>query len=295
MDVSDEMLMALADGELDLATAQALRARLATDPGLTARFEIFRRSAEALRAAMDPGPVPERLLRSVLESGGAGGAEAAGVVAGLAGDPGAPSHRRTGEGARTLPAHQISPDPQGRGGEAGTVPPIHRGSRPSAPTPARRPRRAGERRGGLRPILRHGFGAGLAAALLALAFGLGFQTAPRSLGTGAPDPLLALGTGGTADLPGGGTTRVLGSYETDLGLCRILATETGTTTSRDILCHEAGIWQVALSIKTGATTGFAPASDLIAETLDLYLDGIGAGSALEPHAEAEALARSPQE
>jgi hypothetical protein len=49
--VTDEMLMALADGELDAATARDLAARVEGDPELSRRYAVFARSAEAARAA----------------------------------------------------------------------------------------------------------------------------------------------------------------------------------------------------------------------------------------------------
>lgn len=65
-DVSDEMLMALADGELPEAQATALRARVERDPALTARFWVFTETRTLLGAAMDPGPVPDRLVQTIL-------------------------------------------------------------------------------------------------------------------------------------------------------------------------------------------------------------------------------------
>ncbi|RXF73737.1 hypothetical protein [Hansschlegelia zhihuaiae] len=51
-DVSDERLMALADGEIDAADARALRARIAADPSLAERFALFVET-RALLAAED--------------------------------------------------------------------------------------------------------------------------------------------------------------------------------------------------------------------------------------------------
>lgn len=76
-DVSDEMLMAYADGVLD-ATARALvDERLIDDAELARRLELFERtSSRSLAPAFDPlmrAPVPDRLLR-------AAGGEPAGLL-----------------------------------------------------------------------------------------------------------------------------------------------------------------------------------------------------------------------
>ncbi|MGK7755329.1 MULTISPECIES: anti-sigma factor family protein [unclassified Roseovarius] len=65
VEVSDEMLMALADGELDGATADDLRARIEQDPDLAARYALFAETAASLRAAFAQGAVPEHLVRAV--------------------------------------------------------------------------------------------------------------------------------------------------------------------------------------------------------------------------------------
>jgi hypothetical protein len=49
--VTDDMLMALADDELDAATARDLRERVERDPELARRYAVFGRSGEATRAA----------------------------------------------------------------------------------------------------------------------------------------------------------------------------------------------------------------------------------------------------
>lgn len=66
--VSDEMLMCLADGELDPETGDRLRALIARDPDMRARYERFRRSAEATRGLFADtlaAPPPERLVAAL--------------------------------------------------------------------------------------------------------------------------------------------------------------------------------------------------------------------------------------
>ena len=66
--VSEDMLMALADGELDAETEGRLRAQVAADPALRRRYDDFVRSAEAVRglfAATLAEPPPERLVAAL--------------------------------------------------------------------------------------------------------------------------------------------------------------------------------------------------------------------------------------
>lgn len=66
MDVSEEMLMALADGEMDAASAARLRERVAQDPALARRLAVYETTAQSLREAMDPGPVPGHLVQAIM-------------------------------------------------------------------------------------------------------------------------------------------------------------------------------------------------------------------------------------
>lgn len=67
-EITDEMLMAYADGVLDAAKIAAVEVRLAGDPELARRFAHFERtSSRMLAPAFEPLtnlPVPERLLRA---------------------------------------------------------------------------------------------------------------------------------------------------------------------------------------------------------------------------------------
>ncbi|MDO5632317.1 MAG: hypothetical protein Q4G22_10820 [Paracoccus sp. (in: a-proteobacteria)] len=56
MQVSDEMLMAFADGELNEAEARAVAAAIAADPALAARADLFRATRAALSASAPPLP-----------------------------------------------------------------------------------------------------------------------------------------------------------------------------------------------------------------------------------------------
>lgn len=65
-DVSDEMLMALADGELPEEQANALHARVERDPALAARYAVFAGTRSLLGSALHPGPVPDHLVHAIL-------------------------------------------------------------------------------------------------------------------------------------------------------------------------------------------------------------------------------------
>lgn len=67
--VTDEMLMAYVDGELDPAAQQELRAAMVADPVLAARADAFALSRRLARAAFGPElerPVPARLVETVM-------------------------------------------------------------------------------------------------------------------------------------------------------------------------------------------------------------------------------------
>ncbi|MFX0544215.1 hypothetical protein ACEWPL_001545 [Roseovarius sp. S1116L3] len=63
--VEDEMLMALADGELEGTETEALMRRIDLDPQLAARYAAFVQTPEALRAAFVQGDVPAHLINTV--------------------------------------------------------------------------------------------------------------------------------------------------------------------------------------------------------------------------------------
>ena len=235
MNVSDEMLMALADGELTGPDASKLMARIKASPALTARYAMFTDTAEALRQAMDPGPVPDYLISTVLTA------------------------------------------PTGQAGAAEVI-------------PLRRKAAVTQRRMAWPMAL---------AASLALAVGVGgFLTghglAPAQTGLEtAAAALSGTATGGSVALADGSMARALGSFDTDLGLCRLIVVDGADGhTDRAVVCQaeDAG-WRTALSVTEGGAGMFLPASDMAVGLIDDFLDGIGAGAAMTPEAEAQVLAR----
>ncbi|MFU8864001.1 MAG: hypothetical protein ACNA7O_08800 [Rhodobacterales bacterium] len=232
--VSDEMLMALADGELTGADASKLMARIKANPALAARYAQFTETSLAMRQVMDPGPVPDHLIRTVLTA------------------------------------------PTGR-------------DAPEKVTPLRvKPQRSGG-----------GFGWSLAlAASVVLSAGMGFylgggNLAPAPAGPDMAAVLTGAATGESIRLADGGSARVLGSFDTDLGLCRLIVLQSADgRADRNVACQlPDGGWQTALSVSESGAGAFALASDTAVGTVDGFLDAIGAGAALTPDDEARALGR----
>ncbi|THD84747.1 hypothetical protein E7811_03180 [Aliigemmobacter aestuarii] len=139
------------------------------------------------------------------------------------------------------------------------------------------------------------------AACLALGIGLGGFWLGRSGAPGVGDmnagPLAAAErlaqtvTGGQTDLPDGSRARVLASFATDLGLCRLLSVETAGAEAmeRAIACRDGQGWRIALAVSTLGEGSFVPASDMATGLVDDFLTDIGAGAPLDPEAERAAL------
>lgn len=227
-DMSDERLMALADGELPEDEAAALLKRVEKDAALAKRYAVFVDTRRVLGAALDPGPVPDRLMQTILET----------------------------------PAVASAPN-----------------------VTLLRPRRTWP-----------GSGIGLAlAASLLLAVGIGGFEVGRRAGMPAEDagPMAAvratatMPTGAGVDLPGGGSARVVASFETESGFCRLIGAQSAAGEGDRILaCRATDDWRVLLSVAAADTGSFVTASDAAVELIDDLLDRLGAGPALDPKAEA---------
>lgn len=250
MNVSDEMLMALADGELTGPDASKLMARIRANPDLAARYALFTDTAEALREAMDPGPVPDYLISAVLTA------------------PTGQAEARNGE-ARNIGAQN----------------PVA-----SNVTPLRRKAATGPGQMVWPMAL---------AASLVLAVGVGGFLTGRSLAPAqaghetAASALAGTATGGSVTLADGSMARALGTFETDVGLCRLIAVDgSDGHADRAVVCQaDDAIWRTALSVTEGGEGMFLPASDMAVGMIDDFLDGIGAGAAMAPEDEARVLAR----
>ena len=222
-EVSDEMLMALADGELTETDAGRLHRRIQADPDLAARYADFVETRALLQDAFPPEPVPDRLIAAVLQ----GGAAQDNVV----------------------PFRQ-------------------------------------------RILVVRGWGMALAASLVLAVGGFwaGRESAPQMTAISNIGALtVSLPTGGEIPLPDGTTARVLASYDTDLGLCRMIAQDS----LRHVTCRDTatGGWALALTVPSSEAGGFLPASDIGVALIDRLLDDIGAGPALTGDTERDALTR----
>jgi hypothetical protein len=231
-EVGDEMLMSLADGELQGAEAAVLMRRVRTDPALAARYAVFVETRALLRDTYAGQPVPDRLIRAVTDT---------------------PMGMSRSEGGKVVPLRW------------------HMASSVSAP------------------------GLALAASLL-LAVGIagflaGRGTAPVQV-TGEPvamaaEALAGSATGDSVLLPDGQGAQVLASFETDVGLCRLIALES----IRAVACRGDDGWATALTVSDGDGATFLPASNTATVVVDRLLDQIGAGSPLDVAAERAALTR----
>ena len=251
-EVNDTMLMALADGELNPPEADRLRALIAADPALAESYALFAETRALMADAFPPEPVPDRLIRAVLDTPAGSGADVA--------------------AARPARAR-------------GQLIAFRRRSAPGNDGAADGPRRW--------------LGAALAASL-ALAmiggFWAGRGLAPVAMVAATPEAaaaaLAATPTGGEITLPeGGGTARALASYQTDLGLCRLI----GLDHSRAVVCRDqaTGRWGTAISVAAADGETYLPASDLATGLIDRLLDDIGAGAAMDAAGEAAALSPPP--
>jgi hypothetical protein len=140
------------------------------------------------------------------------------------------------------------------------------------------------------------------ATSLLIAVGVGGFLAGRTLGPisvpVAPGALAAAdlgssGTGAETILSGGGIARVLGTYMTDQGLCRLINLELSEKyTERAVVCRDVSRnWVVVAAVTVGQGESFIPASDTATVLIDQVLDDLGAGPALTPEQEAAALER----
>lgn len=225
-DMSDDMLMALADDELDPTTTARLLAQVARDPDLAARYAMFVETRALVAGAYAAGPVPDRLIRSVLEA-----PRKAAVI----------------------------------------------------PMRARRPGWAGA------PALALAASLVMAVGVGAFFVGKGAAPGPQATPALAAATLGATPTGGTVVLPDGSTARALATYQTNLGLCRLIGMA-GPAAQTAVVCRRDGGWVTALAVGTGDGTSFAPASEVATGVIDRLLDDIAAGPALSPQEEASALA-----
>lgn len=235
MRVTDEMLMALADGELDADTAESVAQAVSADPALQARlaeFESTRRLAKGAFAGVLEEPVPSRLVAAI--GGGRAARPAywrplswlwpvgAAMAAGIAGFAVADLLGEARQGAGSLPDTR--------------------------------------------------------------------EIAQLLESTRSGETVAWRGENGSA----AGSFAATGSFMVSDGVCRTFSLEEGRADAgawRGVACHQGEVWSVEILV-AGAGAGqsgfFATASERATQSIDAFLDAMGAGGALEA-AEEEAL------
>ncbi len=255
-DLTDETLMAYADGALNESDAAAVAAALESDPQAAAKVAAFRQTGARLAgAARGLDEVPPALRARIEETLAASRPAAGG-----------------GDAAEPAPA--------------GTVTPFR--ARPAAQARARLA-------GGGWPMalaaslaLAIGLGAGLGLRDSGAPSDGGQLALLPSDGLA---PLLdTLPSGETAPLADGALSVVSSFRAGDGRLCReVEFAGADAAAALAVLCRNAGDWQPQLAMRLGQSDGFAPASGL--ETVETFLGTLDAGPPLTPEEEAAALAR----
>lgn len=306
-DISDELLMRLADGELDTPTARRIETEAAADPRLGERLALFRQTRALAAEAMAPlagTPLPPALYDRV-----------AAMVAAQreAWTERAPAETRTEAGTRAMPPPRAGAEgpareargagaPASPGGQAAATGDTGTGVR-EAPDEAAVVALAARRRERTAAAHRRWPAALAASLLLAAATGLGgfwlghrdhaveLALAPGPINDEALAAALSSLPGGAMQPVRGGNLHLTATYR-DGGdaLCReaeLKASAPGHSI-RFIACHEAQGWMTQIAVAAGPDEGYAPASG---ETpLDLWLELSAASPPLDAAAERAALA-----
>lgn len=249
MQIDDETLMALADGELDPARTEDLRRAIAADPGLQARLHRFEETRRLLGGLRTAAPAGDSLAENAL---------AATIRAAVRPDAGA------------APPVQVPPPAAGaRLGAAGQHP----------PTSANLNRR---------PWMAAAASAAIVALGLGWWEWAG-TPGPQSLSAAELAALDGLPSGQVRPLDGGAELAMIASFRAaDGGLCREYETARGAERRTVLACREAGGWaQRFAAVSQDGGQEYRPASG--AATIDAAIAAIGAGAPLTPEDEAAAL------
>ncbi len=252
----DETLMAFVDNELDRETREKIEAALATDDDLMARLAVFSETRALAKDALEPllnEPVPDALQATVEAMVAADKSEA-------------PSDPDSAEAVVSFLEHKLRKKKRQSPSWAlplaasialfvgiGSGYLIGSGGNPSAP------------------------------ANTTLLSGLSHPT--------VLDQLNSLPSGAEIDLAGGQErVRAIASFQDSAGtFCREFEyDQVKTATAVAVACHQDNVWSVSFAVLTGPTDdSYAPASSL--ETLNSYLEGIGAQAPMTSEKEQEAL------
>jgi hypothetical protein len=254
MQIDDETLMALADGELDPARAAELHQVIAADPELQSRLHRFQETRRLL-AGLRRKTVAEDPLAAMIR---------AAAVTGTAG-PSTPA-------LTVNPASLTRPAPR-PGGQPLTAPERP----PFAPANLNR-----------RPWM------ALAASIGIVAIGLGWWqwgdgTGPQAFSTAELAALDGLPSGQVQALEEGGELAMIASFRaSDGAFCREYETAQGENLRVVLACRSAGGWdQRFAAVSTDAGQDYRPASGK--GSIDEAIAAIGATGPMTPGDEAAAL------
>ena len=249
-DLNDEILTAYADGELEPDMRAAVERRIAADDVFAERVRRFKESRAHARDALAP------LLREKVPE-----ALSASVQDLLAGAREAPQH----DGSNVIPLAS---------GQRRAAPPAFaRWAMPLAASVA--------------------LVVGAAAGFVIGTSGTDEQPGLAIAGLGQAGVVTALDTiaAGSEDSIGAGERfRAIATYRgADGAVCREFEVDRADgSTIVAVACHPDAAWEVQFAVVARqASDGYAPASSL--ESLDAYLDAVGAGAPLSPEAERNAL------
>lgn len=259
MKITEELLMAYADGEADAEARAAVEAAMARDAALRERVEAHRRLrgklAQTFGGAMTD-PVPDRLVAAV---------------------------------------HGEAPPRSSRPAEIVDLAAVR--ARKAQPKPASPPRRAWVQWGALAAclavgvIMARGLAGGGATPMIGDRHGtlMAQGALDRALdqqiagGAGAPDPAVRIGV----------------SFRTnDKSLCRTFQTIQGAGLA-GVACHTANGWQVraaaASSVHPVGASGYRTAASALPPAVTATVDALIEGSPLDAQAEAAAKAKGWRE
>ena len=257
--ISDEMLMAFADGELAPEEQEEIEKALAEDEALAERLAVFMDTRDELATTMKP--LIDEAVPAALQ---------ASLVAAVA------TARQT-QGAAPQAATPLTTE---------TVVPLR--PRASSTSAARSSGSA----------ISSPWGMALAASFVGVVVGLGGFLLGQSTGV-APDganlalneALETLPSGGDRALSEAESLHMIASFRDAEGhLCREYERKAADAVTTAVACHGSAGWQTRFALTNPVAEGYVPASTT--DTLDAFLSGIGAGaplSAEEETADIEAL------
>lgn len=243
--ISDEMLMAFADGELAPAEQGEIEAALAEDEVLAERLAVFMDTRESLAATMKPlidEPVPAALEASVVSA----------IAAARKTQTASPGTEETVVAFRRRPPSA----------------PRSTGSAISSPW-------------GM--ALAASF-VGIVVGLGGFLLGQSTAVAPNDMNLAVNEALETLPSGGDRALSKAESLHMIASFRDAEGhLCREYERKAADAVTTEVACHGPAGWQTRFALTNPVAEGYVPASTT--DTLDAFLSGIGAGAPLSPQEE----------